>query len=239
MFKQIFENKKAAVFDLETIAFGLDNLYIQTFSEVLTDLGVDWIYIPKLVKKGDKILDIWERVLKDPYITSITDKIPLEQLLNTTNTKFINLLYKTNIDVREGFWEFIDELKNTFKFKVILKSEINRVLTKELILNLEIDDIFDLVIVQGEEKKKNLYFEILKVLKKHGISNKETLAFEFSKKGAKQATSKEILTIAIGEDLAQDSYPTRVTIFEKDFSGFPGNMDKTYLETLREAHNIG
>jgi len=237
MYKELFENKKVAIFDLETITSGIRDIQENVFSETLKNLQIDWVYLPDIIKDGDTMGEIWEKILLDPYIKI---KIPVEQLLSNTNTKFKEVLdKKESLDVLNGFWELVDELKNDHKYKIVLKSEFNKVVTQTLLEKLDLEGIFDLVVVHNEEKKKgDLYKEILSTLKKHGFTNKECLAFERSPKRCVESTKKDIETIAIRENsIPGDDFPYKVTEYHGDFTDFPGNIDKTYLETFEEAHS--
>jgi len=235
MFKEFFDNKKVAIFDLETIINNNEALYRETFENMLLDLNIDWIYLPDVLKGGKTIEEVWEEILLDPYIDK---KIPLQQLINATYTKFINVINNTeDLDTKEGFWPFTDELKEDFNYKLVLKSELNETLTNALIEKLELNDLFDLIIVQKTEKRKNLYTEILKLLKSYKLTNEECIAFESHPLISKDSAKNNILTIAIKNDdtLAED-FSYKVSLTQQDFSKFVGNIDKTYREAFLEVH---
>ena len=100
------------------------------------------------MEKGGTFFDIWDEILRDPYVEI---KVPYKQLLDITNTRFMEKLDENEINLKNGFSSFVDELKNNFNFKLVLKSEYIESITKYLLRRLTITDLFDLIVFQDYE----------------------------------------------------------------------------------------
>jgi len=238
MFKEVFDGKKVAIFDLESCMVNIREVYIKTFSDVFSGMKIDWLYLPEVITGGNTMQTIGTLVLKSPYIDS---KVSREQLLNVTNAKFLSYLgEKTDLDTRDGFWELVAELKRNFNYVLVLKSEYNEAITKEIISRLEMEDVFDLVVMQPNLERNDLYEDILKHLRDHKLVSKDCIAFEKFVEASLDSAKHNILTIGIKDpDTLTADYSYKVTIFQEDFSAFPGNIDKTYRDAFISSHKTG
>ena len=131
MYKDVFQNKKALIFDLETVVAGLEEVYAHSIYSVLVDLEINWINQNNHIQNGNTIEEAWKSIFRDPLLKQ---KIPLEKVISSTYKKMSEDLDSLDsLEVRDGFWLFIDEVKEILKPKFILKSEFNNEITNKII----------------------------------------------------------------------------------------------------------
>src|SRR5690349_8433616 len=113
MFKELFENRNTLIFDLNTIVPSLDKIWIESIQDVCKDVELSWIDAEKMYIKGKSIYTTWQFILNSPNVT--VKSVPIVNLVNSTYTKFLDKLKKIDdeegLDTKEGFDEFIEELK--------------------------------------------------------------------------------------------------------------------------------
>lgn len=236
MFKQFFENKEVVIFDLDGTIVPTGFLWNEAFKQVYENLGYDWR--GKNFISGGGTRDVWEDYLD---YESVTPEIPFSEIVNQTHSHFLRLLADSDIAVRDGFWRFIDELKNR-EFKLGLVTNTDRDVAEKVIDRVGISQIFDFEIFGDDVKKKKPDPEIYKKsIKESGVKPWKILVFEDSPTGAKSADKAGLETIVLWEpgiSPNQGDYPRGILEFVPDFSPFIGNLDlstREYYEKLVDS----
>jgi len=233
MYKNYFINKKVAIFDLETIIEDFYLIYIKIFNQVLADLKIDWVYLEDLITDGLTINEIWLKIIDQPFIDK---KFPYSTIYNSVITGIAYYIQNNNLYLNNGVLELLYELKTENGYTLVLKSELNELITKSLIEKLDIQNTFDLIIFQGQQKQVDLYKQILIQLSKYKIKNKDCIAFDSHPSLTDKSSRHGILTIGIkGKTQLVDNFSYRVALISNNFEKFSGNINKTYKEAYLDA----
>ncbi len=230
MYKNLFKNKKAVFFDLDGTVANSEPYWIDTLARIIKETKFsNYDYL--MPEFGSPLFGQWQDFLdKNPGVTELT----AQQLVDKSNELYLKLIQDEGFNVREGFWEFVTELKHDKQMKVALVTSTPRKITEAVLDRLGIHTTFDLVIC-GDEIKNNkpnpeIYKKVLQLLK---LAPQDVLAFEDSPIGAKSATKAGLETAIIWNGYTpKDNYPTNITDFFTDFTPFPGNLDTTLAEIL-------
>jgi|GEM_PF-1611784 len=232
MFKELFENKNTAIFDLNTLFVNMQYLWEESIEEVLQGVDIVWVKVNESFIPGYPIKKTWELILQDPLIRI---NIPTDTLVNNTYSKFIDKIKENGIELKPGFWDFIDELKNTKGFKLILKSIYNETITSNILEAADLEDIFNVIstakVKDGEEIEINNVYT--KIIKENKLNRENTIVFEESLEGAKESTREDMHTVILWDkQTPREKYTKDVVLFQEDFTELVGNLDLTYLESL-------
>lgn len=235
MYKKLFENKKAVIFDLETILTNIDTVYIQSLKDLVESTYQSYIDVDNVVRISSGIEEICSRISQDPLAAAPHTK---EELCKKEYELFaLDLETNEEINIMEYFWTFIDEIKTTHNVKIILKSEFNEDITKRLMEKTDLTDVFDLVYIQTPLERKNLYKDILKQLKSEKIKPNECLTFEKYPERAQEAYLENVSVIVLSDpEKVEQSYPVYF-IKRTDLSTFVNNIDKTPMEMFIEENS--
>ena len=230
MFKQIFKGKEAVVFDLDGTLVDSKPLWIAACTEVAQNLGFEWRGSAFL--GGEGLYSTWSDYLS---YADINPGVSISELVKQTKDKFLKLLDSADLDVRDGFWHFVSILKDERNFKLGLVTNTDKEVGQKVLQKLGVSNVLDIALFGDDVKKKKPNPEIYKLVgKKLGIKPHKILVFEDSVEGVKAAVKAGMPVIAIWKPSSppKKEYSSNVLLFVEDFSVFPGNLDKTYRESL-------
>ena len=226
MFKEFFDQKKLITLDLDGTTVKSEKMWDAAFREVAALLSIDPITTGVC---GNTVANRWEHIISDdgPKL----DK-SIEELVELTHNEFVKHLDK--LELTEGFWPFVAELKLSKKLNLALVTNTSRAVTDQVIAQLELTEVFDFVICGNEVKNPKPNPEIYKKALAHfKLQPKEALAFEDSLTGCTSAAKAAIKIICVWDgETPQRKFPDEVLEFTKDFTPFPGELDTTYYEDI-------
>ena len=227
MFKEIFANKKLIIFDLDGTVIQSQRVWDLAYKKVAEVAGFGTI--DTSVSSGDTLANDWKHILATNVITNSR---PVNELVELTQNEYIQNLDK--LEVTEGFWPFVAELKLMKKLNLGLVSNSCRVVVDRVIAHLELKEVFDFVLCGDEVKHPKPDPEIYKkALARFKIPSKEVLVFEDSLTGCISAAKAGLKIICVWDgETPQRKFPDEVLEYTKDFTPFPGEMDTTYYEDI-------
>jgi len=176
----------------------------------------------------------WDEYLK---YAGINPGVSISDLVKQTKDKFLKKLDSTDLELREGFWHFTLVLKEERNLKLGLVTNTDKEVAQKVLQKLGISNVFDIVLFGDDVKKKKPNPEIYKLASKNlGIKPHKILVFEDSPEGVKAAVKAKMPVIAIWKHISpsKKEYSSNVLLFVEDFSIFPGNLDLSYKESMRE-----
>lgn len=228
MFREFFDQKKLITFDLDGTTVKSDKVWDLAFRTVMKTLGDDRGTTGPI---GISLKDRWVKIIADNDIKTTR---PINELVELTQNEFVKNLDK--LELTEGFWPFVAELKLLKKLNLALVTNTSRVVTDRVITQLELKEVFDYVICGNEVKSPKPNPEIYKKTLAHfKVRPKEALAFEDSLTGCISAAKVGIKIICMwDEETPKRKFPDEVLEFTGDFSPFPGEMDTTYFEDIKQ-----
>lgn len=230
MYKELFHNKKAVIFDLDGTLADTHYLWDQSLLNVLSSMGT---YISEVdIPRGMFITDKWEAVIHE---NNIKTKFSLNDIVKHNYTEYLNLFQKSGLEVKEGFWSFAAELKQDKNFKLAMVTNTVKEVGEQVMRMLELQGVFDVEIYGDEIKNPKPHPEIYKLAaKKLEMKARNILVFEDSVVGAKSSVAAGMDTVIIWDgEIMRKEYPNEVKGFVTDFTAFPGNMDATFEEEFR------
>ena len=226
MFKEFFDKRKLITFDLDGTTVKSMVAWDSAFREIAKPLGIDPITTGVC---GNTVADRWKHIIENNDI-KITQ--PVKELVELTQNEFVKNLDK--LELTEGFWPFVAELKLQKKLNIALVTNTARVVADQVIAHLELKEVFDFVICGDEVKNPKPNPEIYKKTLTHfKMGPKEVLAFEDSLTGCISAARAGIEIICVwDEETPRRNFPDEVLEFTGDFTPFPGQMGTTYYEDI-------
>ena len=226
MYKEYFDKKRLITFDLDGTTVRSEPAWDTAFRSVCKVVGLDPL---DTGPTGTTLEERWKAILAASKPETVR---PLAELVELTKNEYVKSLDK--LEVTEGFWPFVYELKTEKKLKLALATNTDRVITDRVIAALELKPVFDFVICGDEVKSPKPSPEIYKkVLAHFGISAGETLAFEDSLTGCISAAKAGIKLLCIWDQLTpKRKFPDEVVGYAGDFTPFPGQLDTTYYEDI-------
>ncbi len=235
MYKRIFEGKNTVLFDLDGTVIDSEYAWYKAFETVINTIAPDALDEAQeiMLRAGVQIIDKWSNLRDRGLISNTTNA---KDLAETTKNEYLKLLQLGAIEVRAGFWELAAELKLQNDYKLALVTNTSRNVTESVLKSLAFGQTFDLILCGDEVKTPKPDPEIyLTALKTLGIKAKDALVFEDSVTGVTSAVKAGIDTVVIwdGRNYEKD-YPQDVLGFVADFTPFPGNLDKTIKDIIRD-----
>lgn len=228
MFKELFDKKKLIIFDLDGTVIKSNKVWDMAFADVAKAVQAD---IFTLGTSGDTVAQRWEHVLKANAIPTPRSR---PELIELTNNAFVR--YLDELELTEGFWPFVAELKLMKNLKLALVTNTARTVTDRVIAKFEFKEVFDLVLCGDEVKHPKPNAEIYKKTLMHfKVSSQEALAFEDSLTGCISAAKAGIKIICVWDgETPQRKFPDEVVDFTGDFTPFPGELETTYYEDIMQ-----
>jgi putative hydrolase of the HAD superfamily len=235
MFKNYFLDKKAAFFDLDgTLIDSLpywEEAHLAVYREVT---GEPYIILP-LVKSGSSTEEIWKYVLQN---SEVKIDLSISKLVEKTNQAFLKIFRERPLEVRDGFWNLAYELKEEKGYRLALTTNTDRIVADPVLAALNLKEtIFELTLAGDEVKHRKPAPDIYrKALKEMGLKSEEVIVFEDSLAGANSADAAGLEMIIIwNSETDYRLYPKSSLTFLPDFSSLPGNLDKDYYESAKDA----
>lgn len=236
MYKKYFADKKAAIFDLDGTIVDSLPIWENAYNEATSKMGlpgVDGRALNLGISLDQNIKNSFDFAISHPEITLEEAR---ENIINTFITMFDEA--SNFLTVRDGFWEFISELKEK-NYKLAIASNAYKKVVDHVTEVLELSttpDLFDFIISGDEVRKRkpspNIYN---KVVKKLGVHKHETIVFEDSLAGAQAADKAKLDTIVIwNQEIQQEHYPSKITLFIPDFEGLSRNLDTDLFDDIEE-----
>ncbi len=233
MYKKVFQNKKAALFDLDGTI--IDSLpYWRTALRLVLEDASDGTASLHGVDSGSYLGEIWKSTIKKGGLKT---ELSVEELVKKSQQEYLYLFNENPLEPRDGFWVFIDALKNDKNWVLALISNSDNSVVEPVLKSLNINEgVFDAIITGDKVKHRkpspDIYNKVLKELK---LKSKDALAFEDSLSGARASGKAGIDTVVIlNGETPEPEYPDNVLLFLSDFSTLPGNLDVTYLEASKK-----
>lgn len=228
MYKEFFAKKKLITFDLDGTTVSSEKVWDLAFRTVAKMLNLS----PESTGiSGNTVADRWKNLVEN---NEVKNSRPIKELVDLTHNEFIKHLDK--LELTEGFWPFVAELKVLKKLKLALVTNTSRVITDRVIAQLELREVFDFVLCADEVKMPKPSPELYKKTLEHfNMKPNEVLAFEDSLMGCIAAAKAGIKILCIwNQAMPKRCYPDEVLDFAGDFTPFPGEMDTTYFEDIKQ-----
>lgn len=235
MFKKYFENKSAAFFDLDGTMIDSLPYWERAHLEVYRKAtGKNYTELP-LIRRGSYSAEVWKYALEN---SDLKIDLSINDLVQKTNQTFLKIFQENPLELRDGFWNLVYELKEVKQYRLALTTNTNRMVADRVleILNLK-DKIFEFTITGDEVKNRKPAPDIYrKTLKNMGLKAGEVIVFEDSLAGANSADAAGLdMIIILSSEVDPVTYPKSVLTFFEDFSSLPGNLDKDYYETALDS----
>jgi beta-phosphoglucomutase len=234
MYKKIFKDKKAIIFDLDgTIVKDTVEIRKQTYEKVLADMNLSYVNPRPYCVPGYSSAVVWDAILEGNNLK----KYKISDLVTKTRDTYLKLIKEVELEPVEGFWDILYEFKEVKKYKVALVTNSPKNIQEFVMEKLKIKDTFDVTVFGDEVRKNKPDPEIFKkALKKLGISVKEALAFEDSVPGVKACNKIKLDTIVIWDGKTRKSlFGNKVIEFSPDFTPYPESLDETHGEYLLKS----
>lgn len=231
MYKELFDKKKLIIFDLDGTIIKSNTVWDKAFEDVAKVMQGD---ISTFGTSGDTVAQRWKQLID---ANALSNPRPLSELVEFTNNAFVQ--HVEDLELTEGFWPFVAELKLMKKLNLALVTNTARTVTDRVIAHLELKEVFDFVLCGDEVRHPKPDPEIYKkTLEYFKVTTKEALAFEDSLTGCISAGKAGIKTICVWDgETPQRKFPDETVEFTHDFTPFPGEMDTTYYEDIIQMTN--
>ncbi len=235
MYKNLFEGKKAAIFNLNgTVVSNTHTLRKKAVDEVLDVIGYGFINPNPYCSAGSSIKTTWESIIMG---NDIENTLSVQELVTQTIEKYTEIIKKTELDVIEGFWDLIFELKEEAGFKTAVISDMPRGVDELVMKKLDLLGVFEVSVFLDDVKKEipssAAYKKILRELK---IKPKEAIAFDNSITGVRAAGKSGIDTILIWDgETKRRFFKGNVVHTALNLSEYVGGLNKTHLEYIAES----
>ena len=234
MYKKIIEGKKAIFFDLDGTIVDTQTYMNSAVQKVIDEMGFSWVSAENYYQPGKCITNQWKTIVAS---NSLGIKEPIENLVEKTHNYYIDIIKDSDLEPKEGFWDFIYELKFEKELKLALTTNSSRKTTEVVLEKIEATKLFDFIICGNEVRKKKPNPKMYKIaIKKLGVRPKEVTVFEDSLPGT-TAAAKAKMDIVVMWDGQTPKYKFKGNIlkFLNTYYGLAGNLDLNYLEALKKA----
>lgn len=233
MFKSIIEGKKAVIFDLDGTIVDTEPFWLQAFDKVLSSVTDLIDAKDSFAGAGEPMYNKWARIMDTKLVDT---PLTIRQLTQQTEDIFVKLVRESNLEPKEGFWEFIHEIKNERKLKIALTTNTDKRVAEAVMSKCELDNLFDLTIFGDDVKNKKPNPDIyLLAAKQLNIKPQEAVVFEDSINGANAAYKAGMNLVIIWDtETNKNLFPRDVLYFLVDFTKLAGNLDHTYAEAFEE-----
>lgn len=219
--KNILENKKVIIFDLDGTLIDSVNMFNEIYSfliknttgkKILADqIQDDWDEFAHQSIPGD-LFDNFLLYLDKKYSSEVHDIEFLRKMYENIEYKYLS----EEIEYKKYAKDVILKLKEKGYILVLAtlspksRIDIYNNINKKLINEFKMNDVFDLILTSEDVKNKKPNPEVyLKVLEKLNVSNEKCLIIEDSLEGVKAANNAEIEVLNIVD---KNMYKTQSTI---------------------------
>lgn len=232
MYKNLFEGKKAAFFDLDGTIVDSEPFWIMAYDKVLRTLGSS---ITKFkYTRGSSVREIWQGFIQSGNLK--TD-LKVDQLIEKTYQEFLTMYEASAIETRKGFVELIVTLRLEKNFKTALITNTVRKVAEKMLKKLDVTSLFDVIICGDEVKKMKPDPEIyLSATKKIGVKPNEIIVFEDGVAGVQASRKAKLETVVVWDpDIPNYEYPEDIKLFIPNFLDLSQNIDMTYEELIDQG----
>lgn len=237
MYKDLFKNKKLAIFDFDSAVVDSEILWYQSILETISLIAPNDERALAAGKKAAVLfgLSIQERIEKLVDSGNFKTNTPAKEITDNIYKMFINKLEDFELELRPGFYSLAIEMKYDKGYKLATTSNSPKFIVENIIDKVNLVEIFDCIVTKDDVVRTKPHPEMYKkVLKETKVKTKNAIAFEASPPGATAAVHSGIETAIFWEDIIpQNSFPSEVIGFTKDYNQFVRNMDQTYMERLQ------
>ncbi len=226
MFKELFDRKKLIIFDLDGTIIQSNRAWDMAIMDAakLTRQDVFVFGAP-----GATLAERWKNIIE---ANALQNPRPVPELVELTQNAFLARL--DSIELTEGFWPFVAELKLMKKIQLALVTNSVKAIADKVIAHFELKEVFDFVVCGDEVRRPKPDPEIYKKTLAHfKVSSKEVLVFEDSLTGCISAARAGLKIICVWDgETPKRKFPDEVLGYTKDFTPFLGEMDTTYYEDI-------
>lgn len=231
--KDVFTGKKGVIFDMDGTLIYSTEYWSRALNNILQTIGT--IYYTPNFPEGLNIIEKWGYIIDSGEVKT---KLSIKDLAEHTEKEFLKL-YKEP-DVIEGWWEFVEFLKNTKKMKIGLATNTGRGVTEVILKRLGATQVFDLIITGDDVKKRKPNPEMhKKAARGLGLKVSEVVVFEDTEVGSKGAKAAGMDVIVIWDgDVDQEDYPKGIDNFISDYEGLIDFVDKDmgdYIDDVQKG----
>lgn len=226
MFGDYFRGKKLITFDLDGTVVKSEHVWDIAFRKVMRVKGWEWNGVGQY---GASVWERWERIIKENKIERAGS---IQDLVDLTHNEFV--INMDSLELTDGFWELVAELKLDLKLKLALVTNTAKVVTDKVVGKMEFSEVFDFVICGDEVKNPkpapDIYISTLNHFK---VSSKDALAFEDSLVGSTSSTKAGIKTLLVWDKMtSMKRFPDNVVAYLEDFTSVVGNTKTTPYEDI-------
>lgn len=227
MFKDLFEGKKLITFDLDGTTVRSEKAWDMAIREAAKDAGMSLFSTGTI---GITLEKRWEQIFTER--ARKIEKSAIDDL--SSKTKAFYLTHLDKVELVEGFWDIVAELKLLKKIPLALVTTTPRSITEKVLEKMDIKEVYDFIICGNEVRSPKPDPEIYKKTLDHfKVPAKNSLAFEDSLAGCTAAAKADIKVICVWDGLTpQKKFPDEVVGYTQDFTPFRGEIDTTYKEDI-------
>src|SRR3989344_4321393 len=234
MYKNLFLNKQAAFFDLDGTIVDTVPLWKVSVERVLKNfLNFEETFN---LMHGASIYTNMGYLIKEHNLET---KQSVNELADLVINEFINILQESDLEPRDGFWDFTYELKKQKNLKLALTTNTKKSVAQAVLNKLGISETFDLYVFGDEVSKEKPDPEIyLKTSKTLNVSPRQCIVFEDSIIGCKAALNAGMDVAVIWDGTEEKhEYPDddKLIEFYPNFSVFVGNLDMDFKEFFNKS----
>jgi beta-phosphoglucomutase-like phosphatase (HAD superfamily) len=120
VYKKLIEGKKAVFFDLDGTIVDTNSLWTRAIGNTLEGIGINWISDGNTYEPGKDLAEQWKQLIRKYSIVTDKDAVSLAK---ETNKTFADLLAESDLETRDGFWDFLYEIKTEKGLKAALSTK--------------------------------------------------------------------------------------------------------------------
>lgn len=205
MWKELLQNKKAVIFDLDGTL--IDSLWI--WKQIDIDCFKMWnIEFPQDYQERINGMSFYETAVFTHNEYGID--LSVDDMMKLWND-MAYYHYSSDIDVKSGVNEFLQVLKNK-GFKIGIATSNSNILCKAVLTNTNIINFFD-AIVTGDEclKGKPEPDVYLFAANQLGVNPEECIVFEDICEGIKAGNNANMTTVAVWDEHSKDCWNSKIS----------------------------
>ncbi|MCA9308155.1 HAD family phosphatase [candidate division WWE3 bacterium] len=229
MYKYVFNDRKAIIFDLEGTVLVDDSVWKSSFVSVGARLGY---YGPAYEpSSGITLADAWKNAQD---LKMLDHKLRIDDLVSQVYKEYLANLSLVN--VRDGFFELVAELRVNHDYKVGLITGNTKSNIPPLLKALGLENVFDTIVYESDVSKPRPNSEIFVTAAQNlGIAPDQCLVFDHTVNGAKAALDANMPCFIIWNGVVDRfDFPQPIVAFLPDFEGLSDLVDYDLAERVKE-----